>query len=461
MGSKKKIFILLPDGVGIKNYLYADVFKELDQYCTLVHNFDAETIAYLKSETNIKNDIILPNYKESLTEKFYRELICISRLRTNAKKTENKTILKFWNNANKGISKKLFYALIRLISIVVNKYKTVLRLEKKYQKAITNNPFYVEIISLLKSDQPDIIFCTHQRALKAAVFMEAAKTLKIKTTTVIYSWDNLPKARLAVKTDGYLVWSEHMKSELQFYYPEIPISAIIVTGTPQFEPYLNKENLIPKHKFYNDFALDATRKIICFSGDDEKTSPDDPSYLKDLAEALVSSRLDEKYQIALRRCPVDLSGRFIPVVKQYPELIKVIDPLWRFEGKSHWTAVYPDKNDVSLLVSTVFYSDVVINVGSTMAFDFAMFEKPCIFINYDQEKLKKANWSVKTIYQYQHFRTMPIQPAVFWLNNKNEISELFEKADFAQVKNGMELWKKTVLGNFKKASKNIYKVLIS
>ncbi len=459
MISNNKIFILVPDGVGIKNYLYTDVFNGLEQYCTLLHNFDFETIEYLKSETNIKNDIVLPGFKETLTEKFYRELICILRLRINAKKTGNNTILNFWKNTHKGLSKKLFYGLIKLVSIVINKYKMVLTLEKKYQKSLTNNPFYSKSIILLKKERPDTIFCAHQRDIKAAVLVEAAKELNIKTITVVYSWDNLPKARLAVKANLYLVWSEYMKKEMQLYYPEIDESNIYITGTPQFEHYYKKENLIPKQTFYHKYGLDPSKKIICFSGDDEKTSPDDPSYLTDLANALETSGLDKYYQIALRRCPVDISGRFISVVKQYPDLIIEINPSWRFEGKTHWTAVYPDKLDVSLLVSTVFYSDIVINVGSTMAFDFAMFEKPCIFINYDQKSQNDTNWTVTTIYQFQHFRTMPNQPAVFWLNDKREISNLIKKITFAEVKDGMDLWKKTVLGDFQYASIRINKLL--
>jgi hypothetical protein len=36
----------------------------------------------------------------------------------------------------------------------------------------------------------------------------AAKELNIPVITAIYSWDNLPKARLAVQADKYIVWSD-------------------------------------------------------------------------------------------------------------------------------------------------------------------------------------------------------------------------------------------------------------
>ena len=178
-----------------------------------------------------------------------------------------------------------------------------------------------------------------------------------------------------------------------------------------FEFYTNPENIIPKAVFYKKYQLNETKKLICFSGDDMRTSPFDPEYLHDLAEAITKEDLDSKYMILFRRCPVDVSGRYDWVLKKFPNLIKEAPPLWNYNA-SKWTAVYPTKDDVKLLVSTAYYCDVVVNVGSTMAFDFGMFQKPCIFINYDVKK--DANWSVDTIYQFQHFRSMPTQDVVYW-----------------------------------------------
>lgn len=150
--------------------------------------------------------------------------------------------------------------------------------------------------------------------------------MNIPTATVIYSWDNLPKARLALRADNYLVWSDYMKNELNLYYPEIKLEQIHVTGTPQFEFYGDSDNIIDKEVFYEKYNLDPNKKIICFSGDDTKTSPDDPSYLNDVAEEITKANLQNEYQILLRRCPVDLSSRFDKVLDQYKDLIKEAAP---------------------------------------------------------------------------------------------------------------------------------------
>lgn len=454
---KEKILLLFPDGVGIRNYLFAKVFQNTKEDLVLFHNFDEGTIAAIKENTPLSGDITMPEYKESIKEKFLRELICLSRLYYNKRIQNNPTILSSWKWHQKTLSKKIFYGTIEKLAPFYKKYDAILKLEQHYQKAIRKNPFYVEVKTILEKEQPKVVFCSHQRGIKAAPVFAAAKDLGIATTTVIYSWDNLPKARMALRADSYLVWSTYMKNELELYYPEIPVDAIHITGTPQFEFYEDKQNIMDKEVFFKKYKLDMAKAIICFSGDDSKTSPDDSSYLRDLATELTKSNLTNNYQILLRRCPVDFSGRFDTVVKEFPDLIKEAPPLWYFNTSKEWNAVYPLFEDVKLLVSTAFYSDVVINVGSTMAFDFAMFNKPCIFINYDQENKVNPNWSVKTIYQFQHFRSMPSNDAVIWLHHKSDITDCLGKAKHNN--DSMAQWKKIVIGDFQNASIKIRNIL--
>lgn len=458
-GFKNKILLLFPDGVGVRNYLYSDVFKEINDDLVLFHNFDPETIAAIKQNTSISDSITIPVYNESVKEKFLRELICLSRLYHNAEKVDNKVVLAYWNWNQKTFFKKIFYKLIESTAPFFKDYSKILKLERKYQRVIRQNSFYDEVKEVLKKTQPRVVFCSHQRSLKAATIFAAAIDLGIKTTTVIYSWDNLPKARMALRADNYLVWSTYMKKEMELYYPEILPKSIHITGSPQFEFYEDKNNIIDEEIFYQKYGLDPNKKIICFSGDDTLTSPDDPSYLKDIAEEIMKAKLQDEYQILLRRCPVDFSGRFETVLNEHKDLIKEAIPLWHFNSSKEWSAVYPSVDDVKLLISTAFYSDIVVNVGSTMAFDFAMFNKPCVFINYDQENKKVKDWSVKTIYQFQHFRSIPNIHTVIWLNSKEEI---VEKLTFKKnCSLDMIQWKEIVLEDYKKASENIREIIKS
>ena len=425
----KKIVIVLPDGVGIKNYIYSSFFQKLkkkEYHIILLHSISENAIKEIKKllgESFVLET--LPEYKETIKQKFLRELICLLRLKNNIKLTKNNSIYEYWKPNKKG-KNYFFYKLIEFISLIfLFNYGKILFLEKIYDNEI--NKSTEKITLLLKRINPDIIFNTHQRSLIAIPIVAAAKQLRIKNVGAIYSWDNIPKAILSVKTDEYVVWSKHMKNEMKIFYPEIKQKNITITGTPQFEFYSDKELLISKELFFKKTGLDMNKKVICFSGDDKSTSPFDPEYLEYLANSLMLFTENTRPQILLRRCPVDISGRFQKIIKKHSTIIKEAAPIWNFDNEGdNWQLIYPNYKDIALLVNTVYHSDVVINVGSTMAHDFAIFNKPAIYLNYTPVKSNK--WNIETIYKFQHFRSMNNLIPVFWLNEKKDIIEVIKKA---------------------------------
>ena len=452
---KKRILLFVPDGVGIRNYLYSDVFKHEQFEVVLLHDFPKIVIDDLALDLPIKSEIRVPSYREGIVEKFLRELIHRVRIIRNVRTQDNPSIYRFWKRSGSGLTHRIFYGLIKGIAPLIRTYNGVLGLERRYTKSVKANSGYQAIKRQIEELSVDQVFCTHQRAIKATPVMLAARELGLKTSTVIYSWDNLPKARLPFRADTYFLWSEVMVEHMQVFYPEIPREKLVISGSPQFEFYQNSEIIIDRELFFRQNGLDPDRRIICFSGDDVRTSPYDPDYLRDLAQQVTDSGLNSEFQILLRRCPVDLSGRYQDVVSQFPDLIVEVPPKWR-EDVKEWSAVYPEKVDVGLLTNLAYHADVVVNLGSTMAFDFGMFNKPCIFINYDQPHAQ--NWSVKAIYQYEHFRSMPAEDCVWWWNDKNGIIQLLNKVkagDSTKIYN----WYQVI--NTPGASENIQKALLA
>ena len=128
-------------------------------------------------------------------------------------------------------------------------------------------------------------------------------------------------------------------------------------------------------------------------------------------------------QILFRKCPVDLSYRFDVVLKKYSQLVISIDPEWRIASASEntFTEIYPSFLDISLLVNTVLHSDMVVNLGSTMAHDFAVYNKPCLYLNYDP--VNPSTFKVKDVYGFQHFRSMQGMNPVGWINNRLDFKD--------------------------------------
>lgn len=458
---------VVPDGTGIRNYLFSNILKTLHKNGANIwiwHSLTDNAIYEIKKVhpyANIK-DKKLPAYKESLLEVFLRESIAYARLLNNSKKVDNKTILLNWRKNPKKIIHKMFYKLTKLYGQYLSKkYTRIIQADKYYFQIVNKNKQQKKFQNFLQMIKADCVICTHQRAISAIPVMQAANILNLNTISAIYSWDNMPKARLAIRSKKYIVWSSYMKDEMKLYYPEINENDTVITGTPQFEFYYDHNFIIDKVTFFKKYNLDINKKTICYSGDDRLTSPYDPDYLSDLAESILNSEFKNRVQILLRRAPIDLSGRFNSVVNQYSEIIKVVDPIWHFDGEDskHWTLVYPSMNDVSLLVNIAYHCDIVCNVGSTMALDFAIYNKPAAYLNYDVPHVK--NWSTKTIYEYQHFKSMKNYDAVIWINSKDEIAaKLYEALESPDtVAPDRIKWLDTIVQDRKNASANIVKVI--
>ncbi|WP_296386330.1 hypothetical protein [Winogradskyella sp.] len=420
MHTKKHLLIIVPDGVGIKNYLYSEIITHVKQHTkfTIWSPLPLEAFKDVKRIHNIDfgyKQIQLSS--ENSFTRLYREATTYARLIFNSKLQKNPTILINWRRPNYSLKVKILYRCAEMLGKYLSKkYSRILKYEKKSIDKISQVSIekYTDYITELK---PTSIFITHQRVAGLMPVCLAAKKLKIKTSTAIFSWDNLPKARLAVKTDYYIVWSQWMKDEMDAYYPEIPQENVKLVGTPQFEFYLDRKRIMTREDFAREYGLDINKKWICFSGDDITTSPYDQLFLDDVAASLYSEK--DKIQIIFRRCPVDFSSRYDKTLNSFKDYIVSIDPIWNIETESGWTGYFPKYEDINLQINTAFHCDVVINLGSTMALDFATFNKPCLYLNYNPSS--DSNWSTKIIYNFQHFRSMKDLDAVGWINSKSDI----------------------------------------
>jgi hypothetical protein len=422
---KKKIFILLPDGIGLRNFAFTNFHKlglEKGFDITFWNNTPFDLSKFGIKEIPIKNAKAHPatdllkvaqtqielslNIKRSKDRVYdsYRFPMAYRDLKSSLKSTIKRAII-FWNNSEKGL-KKIKEAIAR------NERKTKL---------------YFDSLETLEREKPAIVFCTNQRMMLAVAPILAAQDLGIPTATFIFSWDNLPKGTKIIESDFYFVWSEHMKNELQYYYPYIAENQIFVTGTPQFETHFADSILLSREVFFKEYDLEINKKYICFSGDDITTSPNDPTYLEDLAKSVVAlNQKGHNLGIIFRRCPVDFSNRYNAVLEKYASLIASVNPKWEMKTDS-WHTILPTQEDLVLQMNTIFHSELVVNLGSSMVFDFVAFNKPCAFINYDVHNAAVPDWSVKKIYNFIHFRSMPSKDSVFWINNPNDMEQLVGK----------------------------------
>lgn len=413
-----RICLLIPDGVGVRNYLYSDLIAILNSQgheVVLWHSLDGDLLKLAETRLGIRLEQFPFAHKpDTLVIQLIREASRFARLQLNATQKENSTILDNWVTTSSSAKRRWLIRLSELLGQGLNSYRAVAKAESVGFWFVTKSPGFSSALRTLSEIKPDLLFCTHQRVFSVTASIEAAKSLGIPTSTAIFSWDNLPKGRLPFRVDQYLVWSQYMKSELQSYYPEIPDEAVLITGTPQFDYYAKEELLLSRDEFAEKYGLDVTKKWVCFSGCDSLTSPYDPKYLRDVALSLKSA---PDIQLVFRPVPVEGSSRFVEVLREFPE-IKLLEPLW-VKG-SHWGNFFPLFEDIQLLVNLTFHCKVVLNMGSTMALDFIVYGNVGLYLNYDHPKNDTA-WSVKTIYQFEHFKSMGDWKAVGYIYSPSEI----------------------------------------
>ena len=437
--ANKKIFILLPDGLGLRNFAFTDFYdkgkpKAMDLVFWNNTPFDLAKMGC--KEIKLKQNESRPFLEILKNVRKETELNC--NIRRSNDNVYNSYRFPFSYATFKSSIKSY---ITRFLIQLFDSEKGLKKIRNFIKKTERKSNFYSECLELLKVQKPDLVFCTNQRISLAIAPLLAAQDLKITTATFIFSWDNIPKGNMVVETDYYFVWGCLMKKELLYYYPYIKENQIIITGTPQFENHFQLNNLIDKELFFKQHALDIQKKYICYSGDDVTTSPYDPNYLLDLIYAVRNlNKKGNNLGVIFRRCPVDFSDRFDSILEANKDIVTAIVPKWD-KVSDGWNTILPSKEDSILQSNIVAHTELVINLGSSMVFDYAAHKKPCAFVNYNYE-IDDSNWSVEKIYKYVHFRSMP-DDAVIWLNSSEEIEKKIEMilSDEAQkVVANAQLW---------------------
>ena len=453
--TNKKIFILLPDGIGLRNFAFSNFHKKKKK------KFDItfwNNTPFNLTEFGFSEIIITKSKVHSLSD-VLKNAINQATLLFN-KKVENDAVYdsyRFKPNT-KSIKSKLKNFLVNILIKVGTNKIGISFLSNCLSKLEQSTPYFKTCKEQLTLHQPDFVFCTNQRHLSALAPLLAAKKLNIPTATFIFSWDNLPKATMVVETDYYFVWSDFMKKELLKYYPNIKEEQVKITGTPQFESHYDEENYVTRDAFFEQHNLDKSKKYICYSGDDITTCPDDETYLEAVANAV--SNLNSKghnFGIIFRRSPVDFSDRYNEVLDTFKDIIVPINPKWAKMGVE-WNTVLPLKEDNEVLVNTIRHSEMVINLGSSMVFDYTIFEKPCLYLNYDVVNKKQKDWSVDKIYKFVHFRSMASKNDVIWINTQTEIEQKIEQAlkDYSTIATAKKWFERINIQPADKASYRIW-----
>lgn len=417
----KNLGVVITDGVGFRNFILSDFIIEAQL------NFDEVIIyscipesAFHKYNLNCKI-VELDQINEKFITWFFRKTKEVAHLQLHRK--NNFGIQDNFNSNKTKVKNPRGYAtrFIYRITTFLHSESWILRYNKAQQLSFSKNPICKLFHNQLKEDKIDLLFFTHQRPPFIAPLIYQAKKLKIKTVSFIFSWDNLAsKGRMAGNFDHYLVWSNLMKSDLLYFYKSVKPIQIKVVGTPQFEPYILERYITNKDHFYRKYNLDSTLPVILFTCNDS-SSKNDPFYVEILADFIAKKEI--KANLIVRTSPADEPTRFLYMQEKYP-FIKWNFPEWVLTRENHaepWTQRVPEFNDIVNLKSVLQFSDVIINVLSTIILDGFLFNKPAICPVFGNQE--KGFDSIIKFLDYAHLKQVEDSKAVIIVKSESEFME--------------------------------------
>lgn len=390
----KNLGVVITDGVGFRNFILSDFIGEAKKNFNTVTIYSCVPIAAFQ-EYNLNCKIVeLLQYNEKFMTWFFRKTKELAHLQLHKKNNFGIQDCYYLNKTKSKSPKGYVTRFIFKLTAMLHSEQWILRFNKGQQQCFKNDSISKSFQNHLKEDAIDILFFTHQRPPFIAPLIYQAEKLKIKTAAFIFSWDNLAsKGRMAGNFDFYLVWSDLMKSDLLHFYQSVQKHQIKVVGTPQFEPYFLERYKTDKESFYKTFDLDSVLPIVLFTCNDS-SSENDPLYLEILAEFIATNKL--KANLIVRTSPADEPTRFLYLKEKYP-FIKWNHPDWKLTRENHaepWSQRVPEFIDLVNLKSLLQFSDVIVNVLSTIILDGFLFDKPSIcpvfgFNEFDLDSMEK------------------------------------------------------------------------
>jgi len=424
--------VVITDGVGYRNFVMSNFLKEsaLNYDSVIIYSGLPKEVYETDIQfQSLKNIEIreLAVFQESNKTWFYRKLKEVAHM------TLHKEHYGINDNLQRGYPKgnskrEVLIKIIYGVASLFHSEKNICAYESLQFRSFKNHFITKSYHSFLKQDKPDQLFFTHQRPPYLAPLLYVANLLNIKTSTFIFSWDNLAsKGRMLGEFDSHLVWSDLMKKELLHFYPKTKKQNILVVGTPQFEPYVIDNYAIDKKEYFKKFALDIDKKLICYSCADADIGRNDEVHIRGILSYILQNS-SKKLQLLVRTSPAEDGKRFESLKNEFPE-IRWNFPKWVLTRDNHvesWSQRLPSYEDVIDLKSVLSFADVNVNMLSTMSLDFMLFDKPVINTVFGSSN--NGLYDDQRFLNYVHYKYVIESKAVTIAKNEKELHEQLTEA---------------------------------
>jgi len=277
--------------------------------------------------------------------------------------------------------------------------RTYWMLAKPYVKKIVNKSRFMKLInrkilssilpcdyyrSIFKKYKPVLVIVPTAHKLYNVPNVVQANRMKIPVIDIVASWDNF-NYTMGDYPQKLIVWNEMMFEEAVKKHNFNP-EDIKVVGAPHCDFCFDDRYNETKEEFFKNLRFDTDKKLLTVATAPYRSVGDHTYILDILLEVIRKKSFIYPVQILCRLHPNDTFDRY----KKYGD-------------NDHITFYIPNKNydlsgwktdevGVRCLISTLKYSDVLINIASTVTIEACFFDTPVInmaFSAYEQERFKE------------------------------------------------------------------------
>jgi len=254
-----------------------------------------------------------------------------------------------------------------------------------------------------------------------------ARLRKLPLFGIIHSWDNLAIKGPTVKCDHIAVWNRHMVQHAQqlFHYrPE----QITVTGPGHFDVYGRGKPQMSRAEFLTALGFDPQRRLLTYTTMPPMSLNFSAHFVRQIAEWISRDELAKPCQLLVRLHPQD-NPELYASCRGMPHV--VIETPGRFRAPAHWRqAIYyydPTDADVQHLRDTLWFSDAILNLGSTITLEAAALDRPVVNLAYNPPG---TNWpvSIAEYYRLTHYRPVTESGAVRLATSPEDLKDALNEA---------------------------------
>jgi hypothetical protein len=234
--------------------------------------------------------------------------------------------------------------------------------------------------------------------------LRTARRRDVPTMAVDLSWDNLTNKLLPIRrVDRLIVWNSTMRREAHELHG-YPMEDIAVAGPPQFDGYFNRALRSTRTAFCRRVGLDPGRRILTLTTIPAEAYPRHDLVIDRLLAAIRSGEIRQPCDLLVRVHPRD-------DLRQYERYAGIPHVVVEKPFRATARAADGHSVDVSLentrhLADTMYHSDVVINVASTIAIEAAVFDTPVVNVAFDEDEagVRPFLQSPLRYYSYTHYQ---------------------------------------------------------